>query len=82
MVKPLLVSDHAVLRWLERHHGVDIEAARDEIRKVVRPLFAGLPSQSIKINGTRFIIKNGTVTTFLPPRRNPGWKINLDRGGE
>jgi hypothetical protein len=29
---PLLVTDHAVVRWLERVVGADIERIRDEIR--------------------------------------------------
>lgn len=33
------VTDHAVLRYLERVYGIDVEAFRDELREIARPGF-------------------------------------------
>ena len=37
---PLRVSDHAVLRYLERFHGVDVERARAELHAFAAPIHA------------------------------------------
>jgi hypothetical protein len=65
------ISDHAVLRYLERVKGVDVEAARAEIA-----LSAGLIDAASKIgcdtiklgNGARLKLKGKTVATVLPKR--------------
>lgn len=31
-----VVSDHAVIRYLERHKGVDVQAIREELREIAR----------------------------------------------
>src|SRR5271167_3613278 len=34
--KPLRVSDHALLRYMERHHGIDVEEVRRHILEELR----------------------------------------------
>lgn len=62
------VSDHAVLRYLERHYGVDIEGARREIKQ----RFSGAENLGeLQVQG--FIVKNNVVTTYLPENRHGAW---------
>lgn len=35
----IVVTDHALVRYLERVHGVDIEAVRAEVAALVRPAY-------------------------------------------
>lgn len=61
MSKPV-VTDHAVLRYLERAHGVDVEAARAEIAATVaRGVAAG--ASFVTHRGLRFVIRSGGVVT-------------------
>lgn len=66
------VSAHALVRFLERHHGVDMDAIRaemlsEEVRAAVR---AG--AASITIGGLSFLIAGHVITTAVPPRYRPG----------
>ncbi len=68
------ISDHAVLRWLERVKGVDIEAIRAEMQTPTLALADefGAPVL-IGRNGERLVIRGGVVVTVLakghPPHR-------------
>lgn len=64
-----LVSDHALLRWLERALEIDIEAVRRSIlsARVIEAIEAGaerihLPAERV----TLIIGETGTVKTVLP----------------
>jgi len=52
MVGKLTVTDHAVVRWLERKHGLNIDSVRQEI------LDNGTAS-AIKFIGTGKVVKDG-----------------------
>lgn len=62
---PLTVSDHALIRWLERVRGVDFTGLRWELAALLEPKFAGLPNQAVVIDGFRYVIRDGVVTTIL-----------------
>lgn len=62
------VSDHAVLRYLERVEGMDIERVRREIGARVDHA-AGLGACGIIIDGFSYKIDGGVVTTVLRVRR-------------
>lgn len=74
--KLLQVTDHAVLRHLERVEGLDVEAIRVEIaRRTSRGLQMG--AASVLFNGFRYVIRGGRVVTVLhrscapkPPEEN------------
>ncbi len=57
------ITDHAVLRWIERRYGIDVEAEREKIRTAVGPY--------LKLNvvltrdGMKFCIRDGYVKTVL-----------------
>lgn len=40
--EPLQVTDHAIIRYLERRQGVDIEAIRNTLREAVEPNITAL----------------------------------------
>lgn len=62
------VSDHALLRWLERYHGIDIAAYRQELLNLalpaieIRAVTAPLPC------GLWLLIKNDTVVAVTPDK--------------
>ncbi|WWT39844.1 hypothetical protein [Microcystis phage Mwe-JY25] len=60
-----IVSDHALVRWLERVHGVDIEAFRAILRDEVRPLSeAGVRIQHLPDRSYVFG-RDGVLVTVL-----------------
>lgn len=65
------VSDHAVIRYLERVQGVDVEAVRREISQVVATAEDHPGVSGVVLNGLRYKIRDGVVTTILPTR-SPG----------
>lgn len=64
----LPVSDHAVLRWLERFGHVDVEAVREQIFVETREALASGASK-ISINGTEYRMNDGVVVTLIDRRR-------------
>lgn len=69
MKKPLIpVSDHALVRYFEHVLGVDMEAQRRRIgRRIDRAV--GLGASSVVIDGFRYMIADGTVTTVVQVSR-------------
>jgi hypothetical protein len=64
------VSDHAILRFLERECGLDVEGLRDQLAEVTaRGIAAGAPI--VKWGGARFLISGGVVVTVLPRGQRP-----------
>ena len=61
--KEITVSDHAIIRWMERNHGTDFDKIRKEILtdKVLLNILA------IKADGTyeKRVVRNGVVVTVL-----------------
>jgi len=58
------VTDHAVLRFIERRCNIDVEAVRKKIDDLVAPAIkAG--ARTVKADGVQFIIHNGHVVTTL-----------------
>jgi hypothetical protein len=61
------VSDHAVLRFLERVHGFDVEAVRRHIEELCAPAMA-VGASSLRAEGVRFgFSPSGTVVTTVMP---------------
>ena len=70
------ISDHAVIRYLERVKGVDIAALRAEMQS---PALAvaddfGCPVV-IGRHGERLVVRNGVVVTVIAKARNVGRTI-------
>lgn len=62
------VSDHAVVRWLERVHGTDVEAARRQILDHGREQWVAEGVVSVKLPqlGVVLCATRGVVTTVKP----------------
>jgi hypothetical protein len=68
MTKPTIhVSDHAVLRYLERVGGFEIEALRQDLAKRCEPA-ARTGASSVTIGGFAFMIESNVVVTVLPKK--------------
>lgn len=66
----LHVSDHALIRFLERAGGLDVDGLRKHIstslqRAAKAAVTLGQAEYSIHADGVSYIIKNSTVTTVL-----------------
>lgn len=58
------VSDHAVLRFLQRKYGFDVEAVRQKIDAMAGPAIkAG--ALTLKVDGVSFVLRGGRVVTTL-----------------
>ena len=64
----LPVSDRAVLRWLQRHGFVDVEAVREQIYRETREALNSGASK-VTVNGTQYRIRNGMVVTLVDRRK-------------
>jgi hypothetical protein len=59
------VSDHALLRYLERVKGIDVAAARTEIEALIGS--AGMLGDAVVVRaGHTYVIKGYEVATVLP----------------
>lgn len=64
------VSDHAVLRWLERVEGIDLAMIREAIRKAATE---GLPSPdgAIHFGNGSIIVDGNKIITILAKGQRP-----------
>ena len=63
--EPVRVTDHAVLRYLERAMGLNIEIVREHIQHVCAGP-AAVGASCLRSEGVRFEIQNNTVITVRP----------------
>lgn len=63
------VTDHALIRWLERVHGIPMEEFRKKLADVVRPsIKAG--AIGLQRDGMLYTLVGPTLVTVTPGRRN------------
>ena len=75
-----MVTDHAVLRYLERHRGIDIEAVRNELRRIANEALQAKDSEHHwhEESGVLLIIGDeGQVITVLAPEHVEKWTSRL-----
>ena len=60
------ITDHAVIRYLERVHGIDIEYIKDSMTKHGVKEACDAMLTNYTVDGIKFKIKNGKVTTIFP----------------
>lgn len=65
MTSSIFVSDHAVLRYLERAHGVDIQAIRAHLAGRAATA-ADLGAIAVKIEGVKLVLRGRVLVTVLP----------------
>lgn len=61
------VSDHAVLRWLERIEGVDIDGLRARIARSAE-VGVAFGAGVVVVSGGKLILEGDVVVTVLRPR--------------
>ena len=67
---PIRVSDHAVLRYMERAMNLNVEIVREHIASLCQPAsHAG--AVCVRAEGVRFELSNNVVTTVTPDRVTP-----------
>jgi hypothetical protein len=66
-----IVSDHALIRWLERAHGMDMQSFRRQLADRVRGA-AQAGATSIVIDGFTFVLKDGVLVTVVPGKKISG----------
>ncbi|MET4206890.1 hypothetical protein [Bradyrhizobium sp. LA2.1] len=76
MPRPLRVCDHALLRFLERVGGLDVEALRRQLAESLDRAASvagqlGQREMTIAADGNHYIIVNGIVVTVLSPPMKP-----------
>jgi len=61
------ISDHALLRWMERAHGVDVDAWRELMRQEVQASLDAAGLERVE-TGPAFVIAatGAAVVTYLP----------------
>jgi hypothetical protein len=64
------VTDHAILRYLERAHGIDINAVRHMIADTVREA-AQAGASGVRHGGLAYRLKDGVVVTVAPISQEP-----------
>ena len=74
----MMITDHAVIRWLERNKLVDIEAIRRDIATTLEPAFSaaakmGANEFTIRRERWKYIFKDGgtLVTCFREEKQQP-----------
>lgn len=75
--EPVHVTEHSILRYLERAKGVDIDGIRRHIRSVCEGP-AALSAACVRAEGLRFEIVNNAVVTVKPDSQAPG-RITRER---
>lgn len=61
--KEIKVTDHAVIRYLERVKGIDIQKIRKDICSTPQKQLKKLGDGEYPMNGHKIVVKNGTVIT-------------------
>jgi len=69
-MKKVVVTDHAVIRWLERQYGMDINAARAELAELARP-YLEIGAKHAPIGNVWAVLENGCVITVTPNKPPP-----------
>lgn len=64
------ISDHALLRFLERAGGLDIETLRWQLAQSLARAHAaagqiGLADYTIRADGLTYVVRNATVVTIM-----------------
>jgi hypothetical protein len=69
--EPIRVSDHAIIRYLERGMGLNIESVREHIAALCAAP-AAFGAIAVRAEGLRFELASNVVTTVRPDSQSPG----------
>lgn len=70
------ISDHALVRFLERSGALDVEAVRRALAASLERANraaqrVGIDDYEIVADGLRYVVRQGILTTVTPPERFP-----------
>lgn len=65
MSKPVVISDHAIVRWLE--HGIDLAFARTAITAAVQSA-VNLGAGTYSLDGMTYVLNGQKVVTIIEAR--------------
>lgn len=63
-----IITEHALLRWLERVHGIDVDFYREKLRAEVAP-YLTVGAKRFDRAGFTYELKNGALITVRPTKR-------------
>jgi dTDP-4-amino-4,6-dideoxygalactose transaminase len=63
--EPIKVSDHALIRYIERVKGIDLEGYRAEMLSVERRAAINAGATAITIDGAKFVVKDRAIVTCI-----------------
>lgn len=63
------ISDHAVIRYLERHYNFDFEGVRAKLNTEAVQMAGNMGARAVILPEGRLVIEDRTVVTFLPSRK-------------
>lgn len=72
------VSDHALVRWLERAHDIDMEWMRDRLAEIAQP-YADMKVQHAFVGGVWFVFRDDKLVTVMTERPDPRTQVQHDR---
>jgi len=75
------VTDHAVLRYLERVIGIDVEQHRSDLCELAGPAVRLKAKHAMLSVGCCVVIEGDFVITVLPDMPKTSGKAKNDRGG-
>lgn len=73
------VTDHALIRWLTRVHGIDMEDFRQMLAETAEP-YAAIGVKHACVDGFWFIFDGGKLVTVQENRPNQGQMLRNDKG--
>ena len=73
------VSDHALVRWLERAHDIDMENFRSRLVAIAAP-YAAARVKHVEIGGLWFVFEGALLVTIVPNKPDMHSLHKNDRG--
>lgn len=74
----IIITDRALIRWLERMHGIDMEAHRAKLAEVARP-FAKIGAMHAEVGGLWLVFDGPKLVTVTPEKPSPRQTARHDR---
>lgn len=74
MTVPIHVTDHAILRYLERAYGLDVELVRRHIAGRCAT-GAALGAVGVTVENVKFVLSAGVAETTVVTALKPSWPV-------
>lgn len=73
--RPLIVSDHAIIRYLERIKGIDLQAVSLALQEEnLKRRYEKLGDGCYPVNDLMVVVKSGCISTVYPNNRRRLWQ--------